>query len=98
MSEGEAVVKLDFANAFNSIRRDAVLMAVSVKLPQLYKFCWTAYNFDSILQFGDRSLSSAEGVQQGDPLGPLLFCLSLHPLLISLSSKLRIGYLDDITF
>ena len=33
----------------------------------------------------------------GDPLGPLLFCNSIHPLLISLSSALRLGYVDDVT-
>ena len=34
---------------------------------------------------------------QGDPLGPLLFCITLHPLLEELLSDLRIGYLDDIS-
>ena len=40
---------------------------------------------------------SQEGTQQGDPLGPLLFCHALHPLLLSLQSKLIIGYLDGNT-
>lgn len=97
MKPGEAVVKLDFTNAFNSIRRDAMLRAVSNSLPQIYKFCCSSYSSPSTLQFGDRSVVSAEGVQQGDPLGPLLFCLTIHPLLTSLSSNLRIGYLDDVT-
>ena len=97
MANGQAVVKLDFSNAFNSLRRDAMLDTVSNRLPQLYKFCWTSYNGDSILQIGDKSIISAEGVQQGDPIGPLLFCLTLHPLLSSLSSDVRIGYLDDVT-
>ena len=35
-------------------------------------------------------------MQPGDPLGPLLFCITLHPLLEGLLSDLRIGYLDDI--
>ena len=30
---------------------------------------------------GDSIILSEEGVQQGDPLGSLLFCLTLHPLL-----------------
>ena len=38
---------------------------------------------------------SEEGVQQGDPLGSLLFCLTLHPLLFQLQSELKIFYLDD---
>src|SRR5213080_4400587 len=43
------------------------------------------------------TIMSQEGAQQGDPLGPLLFCLSIHPMLSSLASKLVVGYLDDIT-
>ena len=34
---------------------------------------------------------------RGDPQGSLLFCLSIHPLLMSLSSDLFVGFLDDIT-
>ena len=40
---------------------------------------------------------STEGVQQGDPMGPLLFCLVLHPILISLKSSFKIGFMDDVT-
>ena len=79
------------------IRKDAALNAVSDKLPELYSFCHSAYGDTSVLQFGEHSIHSAEGVQQGDPLGPLLFCLTLQPILSSLSSKLRLGYLDDVT-
>ena len=49
------------------------------------------------LKFGSCTMISEEGVQQGDPLGPLLFCISVHDLLTSLSSKLSIAYLDDFT-
>src|SRR5688572_27516147 len=38
-----------------------------------------------------------EGAQQGDPLGPLLFCLAIHPILTSFHSELVIGYMDNIT-
>ena len=43
---------------------------------------------------GCEAILSEEGVQQGDPLGPLLFCLTLHPLLSQLQSELKIFYLD----
>ena len=42
-------------------------------------------------------MSSQEGPQQGDPLGPTLFCLAVQPLLSSLSSELTAGYLDDFS-
>ena len=42
-------------------------------------------------------LSQEEGVQQGDPLGPLLFCLTTHSIVASLSSELKFFYLDNGT-
>ena len=39
-------------------------------------------------------IESAEGVQQGDPLGPLLFCLTIHQLCSRMKSELS---LDDGT-
>jgi Reverse transcriptase (RNA-dependent DNA polymerase) len=40
---------------------------------------------------------SLEGVQQGDPLGPLLFCLTVQPLLRSLSCQMIVAFMDDVT-
>lgn len=42
-------------------------------------------------------IQSSEDIQQGDPLGPLLFCLSIHRLCTKLKSELSIFYLDDGT-
>jgi len=39
---------------------------------------------------------SEEGAQQGDPLGPLNFCLVFKELLESLQLELVLGYLDDV--
>ena len=44
-----------------------------------------------------RTLLSAEGVQQGDPLGPFLFCLAIQPLVLKLRSEFKVFYLDDGT-
>ena len=97
MSENQVLVKLDFRNAFNSIHRDARLECVASRLPELYRFCYSAYGNSTSLQFGSELIQSAEGVQQGDPLGPLLFCLVIHPILSSLTSPFKIGYMDDVT-
>ena len=42
-------------------------------------------------------IASQEGVQQGDPLGPLLFSLAIQGLASSLSSDFNAWYLDDGT-
>ncbi|HSN23077.1 MAG TPA: hypothetical protein VLS45_02715, partial [Methylomicrobium sp.] len=82
---------------FNLIRRDAVLAAIATSLPSIYKFCCLSYQNTSYLQYDEHIISSQEGVQQSDPLGPLLFCLTVHPLLSSLTCKLVVGYMDDFS-
>jgi len=88
------LVKLDFSNAFNSIHRREMLLAVQRRMQS---YCSSAYNQPSFLFFGPYTVQSQEGAQQGDPIGPLLFCNTVHPLLSSLQSKLNIGFLDDVT-
>jgi hypothetical protein len=95
-SDGQAFVKLDFTNAFNTIRRDCVLEAVASVCPDLLPFALSSYGSPSNLWLGDRTLSSEEGVQQGDPLGPLLFCLTIQPLLTNCGCQIVTGYLDDL--
>ena len=82
-------LKLDFTNAFNSIHRDKVLEAASEHLPSLFNYVLSSYGAPSFLSYGDHLLLSEEGVQQGDPLGPLLFCLAILPIVERLSSPLN---------
>ena len=59
------------------------------------------YGQASRLYIGDTHIWSATGVQQGDPLGPLLFALILHPLLHKIRDSCKLllhaWYLDDGT-
>ena len=91
-----ALLKLDFKNAFNFIRRDKMLEAVQELAPDIYPLVHSAYSSSSSLHWGDNIIQSAEEVQQGDPLGPLLFCLILHRHCRQLRSPLGVMYLDDV--
>ena len=73
------------------------MAAVRDVAPELFQFVYSAYQTPSSLFCGDHVLQSEEGVQQGDPLGPLLFCLSIHPLVTKLTSEFKVFYLDDGT-
>jgi hypothetical protein len=95
--ETQVLLKLDFKNAFNTISRDKMLWEVREHIPQYYSFVWQMYRNSSKLQFGEFSLLSQSGAQQGCPLGPLLFCLTIRNLSSSLHSPLNAWYLDDGT-
>ena len=94
---GDVILKLDFSNAFNSMRRDHVADCFFEEAPEILPFYTLSYENDSILTFGDETLPSSEGFQQGDPLAVLGFCLGLNKQLCRLKSRFRIGYVDDVT-
>jgi hypothetical protein len=97
MPEDHIFVKLDFSNAFNCLHRWDMLLAVQQLLPDIYSFCYSAYAHPTHLFHGQYLILSQEGPQQGDPLGPLLFSITIQPLLDNLASELTLGYLDDVT-
>jgi hypothetical protein len=84
-----ALCTVDWKNAFNACSRARMLQEVSVHFPALYPFVEACYAVDPVMVYGiqgDRGMElhtimSSDGTQQGDPLGPLLFALLLHPVL-----------------
>ena len=104
-SSDKVVLKVDFANAFNTVNREAFLRACSEHAPEAAKWAWWCYSQPSDLHYeGQDPLRSCAGVQQGDNLGPLLFSLALQPTLLKLAAlkgnngglDVVAAYLDDV--
>ena len=64
------MVKVDFKNAFNSLRWDKMLRAVKDHIPDLLPFVHSAYSSSSILLWNDVQVLSAKGHTAGGPPGP----------------------------
>ena len=95
-----AMVFVDFENAFNRVSRQAMLEEVVVHLPRFYGWVQYSYGVGAKLFAGSDLIEATSGVQQGDPLGPLLFAMVLQPLLKRIRSGFSLvtgAYLDDLT-
>jgi hypothetical protein len=96
--EGVGMVKLDFTNAFNSASRQVIRRRTAKHFQELVPFVEWGYGQAAPLHFGEELLYSREGVQQGDPLSPLLFSLAIVDLMEEAPEQCRActtWYLDD---
>jgi hypothetical protein len=92
---------LDFENAFNMIGREFFFQEAFKLFPEISHWIQYTYGCAAFLFTGADVVLSYIGVQQGDPLGPLLFCLVLQLLLLRINDKFKgiptPAYLDDVT-
>ena len=96
-NDHKIVVKLDMMNALNSVRRDHVLQTCMDRTPEIAKLSFLAYSKLSSVNASGHSISSSTGVQQGDPIGPLLYALAVDQIASGVEPELSVWYLDDAT-
>jgi hypothetical protein len=63
LTDGEALLKIDFTNAFNTLRRDRMLLVIREELLELFQFISSCYSGQSLLRYGTYTLMSDEGPQ-----------------------------------
>ncbi|KAL6514241.1 hypothetical protein OROHE_019228 [Orobanche hederae] len=101
MNDKLTMLTVDFTNAFNLVDRTAMLLEVRKSCPFISPWVEYLYGQPARLYVGDYYIFSSAGVQQGDPLGPLLFALVLHRLVKKINEEctlsLQAWYLDDGT-
>ena len=97
-AKDKVFVKMDLSNAFNAVGRSAVLAAVRRIIPGVAPWADFCYNHESLLWLDSRRLSSARGVQQGDPLGPAFFALAIHEKFLRAKSVVEHKFPDKLDF
>ena len=98
---------IDFSKAFDSLSQTYVAsLLVHIGLTSFWRNVFAALvrQVTAHFTFGTHtgiSTTITSGVKQGDPSSPIIFCLSLDPLLTYLTSNQKIerigGFMDDVS-
>ena len=97
---GLSTMQMDLINAYGEAERGKALDQVAEKFPQIYKWALRSYGGQNVLFYGGEAIITTKGWQQGDPLGPLMFALTLLPLTERIEAeveglKMHVWYLDN---
>jgi hypothetical protein len=90
LSDGQAFLNIDFSDAFNTLRRERTFAVIRKEMPEFFPFTYSCYSSQSFIRFDQYTLLSDEGTQQGAPLGPLLFFLTIITLVKQIRSQCNI--------
>eukprot|EP00903_Cladosiphon_okamuranus_P013938 g12964.t1 len=106
---GHWVIQTDCSNAFNTAKRTAIMAQAAKSTPDLVEYiarCYDEVPAKAVYEMDSgerRTIECKSGVQQGDGMGPPLFCFVLVPILIKLNHKYEplgvslTAYMDDIS-
>jgi Reverse transcriptase (RNA-dependent DNA polymerase) len=104
-----ALLQVDISNALNLVSRYIFSAAILEHFPMLGPWVtWCCDTPSNLLFDGKVIFSRGQGVQQGDPLGTLLFCLVMRHVSLGVANifsstntiamALNTSYLDDCLF
>ena len=91
------LLNIDMRNTFNSLRRETFLSVARVRTRGFYNLLWQAYSSQTRSFFGEEGFASETGIQQGAPIGPAFFALSVDEAARGVQTELNVRYFDDLT-
>ena len=106
LSRDAGILQIGFKNAFHFIKRSQILTAAATLMPSLASFAIFAIfcnSQHSHLFYSKKSVTSQSGVQEDDPMGLLLFSLTLWSMIEEIESikpnlTQHCWYLDEDIF
>ena len=82
------LLKMDFKNAFNSLKNQIVLKHEHAIRASVYPFAFLAYSKPGFQMYGNTIISSEVGTQQWEREAPPLFAETIQLLAIDMQSKI----------